>query len=386
MKFKILPFLLLCSTYVGFSQTSTLEYEGKNVNFTLDNIKLVVDTSVGGRITSLKIDNAELLYQKWGSNDNFGSTFWSSPQSLWSWPPPTALNVNPYTIISKDAKSVKMISAKDVKTKFVFSKSFTLSQVDTAIKIVYTIKNSGTTIKQSAPWEVTRYPSGGIVFFPQRKEGESHTGDLATQIEDIRGISWFDYDSTKVPATGTPKYFSDGTEGWLAYVTLSGQLVVKKFSDTDPAYRATSEENEIELYTNPDKSYYEVEQQGKYEAIAIGDSTFWEVKWFVRQVPSTIKIEKGNADLVKYVRDMLERTISGVEKLASSESYYFIGQNTLVIPTSTNHEIQVYNLLGQIVSSKINASGDELHLDLTTLEKGGYIVKSSIYTPFKLVK
>jgi hypothetical protein len=386
MKTKILFLLSLSIIHLGWSQTANLNYTTNNVELNLLNTTLVVDTALAGRIISLKIEDDELLFQKKGSNDNFGSTFWSSPQSTWSWPPPAILNNNPYIIIKKDAQLVKLISGTDTKTKYRFSKTYGLSPLDTSFRIVYTVANTATTTKKIAPWEITRYPSGGIVFFPQRLEGETMTGALVPLIEDIDQVSWFDYDSTTIPKTGTPKLFSDGSEGWLAYVTLQGQLVVKKFSDSAPADRATTAENEIELYTATDLTYYEVEQQGKYQSIMTNDSLTWEVKWFVRQVPSTIKIEKGNPDLVKYVRMMLKGSLSNVQSLKSNESYRFVSDDLLVVPSTIDNDIQVYNLLGQVVDVNVTDLGDELQLDLSALNSGGYVVKSTVFQAFKFIR
>ena len=50
------------------------------------NLSMTVDASKGGKILSLKYNDSEVISQlRWP--ESFGSTFWTSPQKEWNWPP-----------------------------------------------------------------------------------------------------------------------------------------------------------------------------------------------------------------------------------------------------------------------------------------------------------
>jgi len=51
-----------------------------------------------GRITSFLVDGRNFLTDDKVDSLNWGSTFWPSPQSDWDWPPPAAIDNEPYTV------------------------------------------------------------------------------------------------------------------------------------------------------------------------------------------------------------------------------------------------------------------------------------------------
>lgn len=347
------------------------------------NIYFEVDKKVGGRITSLKLDNKEIMYVSTASNNNnYGSTLWPSPQSVWNWPPPATLDGNAYAA-NLNAGSLTLQSVIDSKLNFSFAKNFSVNSVDTSISIVYTIKNNGSTSKNVALWEITRVPSGGYSFFPQGTV--AMTGALNTLMSTVNNVVWFDYDSTKIP-TGTPKLFSDGSEGWIAHLNNKRQLLVKVFEDIPNSKKAPGEA-EIELYANSDKTYVEVEQQGAYGSLAAGSTSNWKVKWLVRNLPADIPLQMGNSEIVSYVRRLIARQVSGVAEPILESNKLNIYPN----PTNSNSILSLKDMNNQKVNiSVVDMAGkeyysiseflvqnnhEEIELKIESLSKGLYIVK-----------
>ncbi len=272
-------------------------------SFHLKTTYFEISRNEGARISSLKMNGKEIMYvDKSGGNNNWGSTFWPSPQSAWGWPPSAILDKNPYAAITK-ANGVIMESGISAAPSYSFKKTFSASNADTSISIRYTIKNHNAAVSQVAPWEITRVPSGGLTFFPRGTT--PMRGALFPLMKDSIGIIWFDYDSTKIP-TGVPKLFSDGSEGWIAHVNNDRILLIKKFTDT-PASLKAPEEDEIEIYADPTKLYVEIEQQGAYSSLNAGATSNWNVKWIARKLPEGIPIEAGNQKLAHYVRSVIAR-------------------------------------------------------------------------------
>jgi len=269
-------------------------------SFKLHNVYFEVDANSGARISSFKIDSQEVLSGKEVNADNWGSTFWTSPQSDWGWPPSANIDKNKYQ--SKiENNSVLMTSGKDEKLGYVVEKKFSVDPKDTSVVIVYKVTNQSNEKRKVAPWEITRVAPGGLTIFPSASGDKK--GDLKPLMYDHDGITYFEYDANKIPG-GVPKLIGDGSEGWMAYIK-DGIAIIKKFGDVT-ADKAAPGEGEIELYANPDKTYIEIEEQGEYAELAPGKSLTWEVKWYLKEVPEKIKIEKGNKDLVNYVREVVK--------------------------------------------------------------------------------
>ena len=117
-------------------------------------VKMEINAAKGGKILSLKYDDREMLSQlRWP--EAFGSTFWTSPQKEWNWPPVKEFDKNPYTV-EQDGQTLKMTSEVSERLKCRVGKTFTTDEQDGAIVVTYTITNEGSEPRKVAPWEITR--------------------------------------------------------------------------------------------------------------------------------------------------------------------------------------------------------------------------------------
>ena len=258
---------------------------------------------MGGRITYLKIDGANFLTDSIVNGDNWGSTFWPSPQSDWNWPPPAVLDNKPYTTQLSGSK-IKMESAVDPKTGLSVTKIFSVVEKKGGYLLEYIVTNHSAVVKKVAPWEVTRVHPNGFSFFPMGKG--NLRGGLIPQTLLSNGICWYVYDQKKIPDTGDTQLYSDGSEGWFAEVN-GDVILIKKFPDV-PFEAIAPGEGEVELYAikaTPEKSYVEIEHQGAYTELQPGKSFSWTMQWYLRKLPATIKPSPGNPMLIDYVRKMV---------------------------------------------------------------------------------
>jgi len=288
----------LTITSFCFGQKVTPQLNGSNCSIQVANVYFEVDPTYGGRITSLKLDTKEILFVD-NSADNWGSTFWQSPQSAWNWPPSAALNSLAYAGGIK-GDSINIISAIDdtYNTKLKFRKIFYADKSDTSITLKYYMINTGTSSNSFAPWEITRVPVGGMEFFP---DSGGITGTLASQYTKIGDVSWLNYTGS---SSGI-KCFGNSKENWTAWINSDTSVFIKKFSNV-PSGTQASGESEVEYYYAGPGAYYELENQGKYSLINAGDSLKWVMKWYVRKLPKNISKTKGSVDLVNFVRKVVE--------------------------------------------------------------------------------
>lgn len=258
------------------------------------NVTMTVDANGGGKILSLKYKDAEVINQsRWP--ESFGSTFWTSPQKEWNWPPVPEFDKRPYTVEQKKPTLV-MTSEVSEKLKLRVRKAFAVDGQAGAIDITYSIINEGDDTRSVAPWEITRVPNDGLIFFDAPVEKITPQGLMA--FKPAFGAAWYQPDE----AQQNRKVNADG-KGWLAYAN-KGLLLIKKFQDLD-ASQPAPDEAEIQVYVNRGKTYIELESQGTYTSLKPGESLDWTVRWFLvpfdgESVPSEALLKQVKTQIGKH--------------------------------------------------------------------------------------
>ena len=194
--------------------------EDGKYTITNGDVTMTIDASRGGKIVSYKYQDQEVLSQSRFPN-SFGSTFWTSPQSDWNWPPVREYDSMAYEAGS-ESDSLVLTGQKSERFGMRIRKSFTTDEKTGAITITYTIINESGQTRQVAPWEITRVPNGGMVFF-QAKETVPANRMKGLPFTFEKGAAWFVMDEDRA----NRKINADG-KGWLAFCD-KGLMFVKKF-------------------------------------------------------------------------------------------------------------------------------------------------------------
>ena len=252
-------------------------------------VTMTINPEKGAKIMSLKYQDQEVINQsRWP--ESFGSTFWTSPQKEWNWPPVPEIDKGVYQVEEKDGHLI-MTSPVAEKLKYRIRKDFSADQKDGAIVITYSIINESGEERKVAPWEITRVPNnGGLIFFDAPLEGVTPAGLMAFEAKD--GAVWYRTDE----APQNRKINADG-KGWLAFAD-NGLLLIKKFDDLkagDPA----PDEAEVQVYVNRGKTYIELESQGAYKTLKPGQELNWTVRWYLKPVKGEITPSKQLLKMVK---------------------------------------------------------------------------------------
>lgn len=279
---------------VAFGVTTALAQDNDG-KYTLQNGErtMVIDAAKGGKILSLKYGEREVISQlRWP--EAFGSTFWTSPQKEWNWPPVPEYDKRPYTVEQKDGV-LTLTSEVSERMKYRIRKAFAVDERDGAFVITYTIINESDEVRRVAPWEITRVQNeGGLIFFEAPVEGITPAGLM--DFKDAFGAAWYQTDETN----GNRKVNADG-KGWLAYYN-NGLLLVKQFDDLD-ASQPAPDEAEIQVYVNRGKAHIELESQGAYTTLQPKETVSWTVRWYLQ--PSDLPAEPSEK-LLKQVKKILK--------------------------------------------------------------------------------
>ena len=270
MKRQILTLVGVCFFFVMHAQ----EERSTAVTLRIDDATMTVDPARGGKILSLKYQEQEVLSQS-RFPESFGSTFWTSPQKEWNWPPVAEFDKQPYEVVQRADGRLTISSPVSERLGMSVGKDFAIDASNHAFVITYSIRNEGTEARSVAPWEITRVTNtGGLIFFAPT-DSIWPAGLMDFQLSD--GAAWYQTDE----APRNRKVNADGS-GWLAYCA-DGLLLVKKFQDLQPEQPAPGEA-EVQVYVNRGKTYIELESQGAYTLLQPGESLSWTVRWYLLPV------------------------------------------------------------------------------------------------------
>lgn len=206
-----------------------------------------------------------------------GSTIWTAPQSDWDWPPPPALDSEPYSVVHSNEQTLELTSAVCSQLNIRLTKTF--SAIPHGFRVTTSINNVSSQAQTYAPWQVSRVLGGHTYFY-------SATGPLPNSNLPLqREGSVFLYEHNPKLLTEGVKCFANNSGGWIANI-FAGQIFIKRFPKLD-AVDVAPGEGEVEVYafdceSNP---YVEVEVQGPYSTIASGAQTSWAVDWWLIPVP-----------------------------------------------------------------------------------------------------
>jgi hypothetical protein len=299
---NIFTLLFILLTLCGEAQKTFPQKQGGSMfSIRCANLNIEIDSARGARITSFKISDNELLCTAYTDNNRIGSTFWPSPQSVWSWPPLPNLDHKAYFAEMKGSK-IKFTGSTDPKTQLRFYKTLYANTQDTSIVVEYTMKNEKSLEQTWAPWEITRVMAKGLTLFATGN-GEI-TGNMTSRTKEVNGYGWYDQDH--MATSDGSKFFCDG-KGWLAHVIDGNKLLIKQFEDIAEG-KAAPDEAEVEVYTAPGNGYTELENQGAYVSIPANDSVTWTVKWFARTLPASVDVHVGSPSLTSFILSVLGRS------------------------------------------------------------------------------
>ena len=275
-------------------------------------VTMTIYPTKGAKIMSLKYKDQEVISQL-RFPESFGSTFWTSPQKEWYWPPVQEFDKGVYQVedaTTHHPSSITLVSEVSPRLKYRIRKAFSVDKKDHAIVVTYSIINESDETRQVAPWEITRVANdGGVIFFDAPLDSITPSGLLP--FTSAHGAVWYQPDE----AGQNRKINADG-KGWYAYYN-HGLLLLKVFDDLPSPSGGSQEggpapgEAEIQIYMNRGKSFIELESQGAYTTLKPHEALNWTVRWYLLPVkgdatsPTPNTHHPSPSQLIKTVRNIL---------------------------------------------------------------------------------
>lgn len=259
-----------------------------------------IDPTGGAVILEFSLNGRSIIVPAKESPSAYGSSIWSSPQSDWGWPPPPELDALPWSA-KIEGSALVLESGVSQALGLQVRQRIQAEPGTQSLLIDYEFINRGKASRKISPWQNTRVRPFGLTFYPASRPSYDYPENTLT-IAPVSGISWFHHEPAAI-GKDSKKSFADGEEGWMAHLD-DRLLFIKQFEPSAVSEQAPKE-GEVVLYVDGRAKFVEMEQQGSFAEIAPGASRHWKVRWVLRQLPDGMKAEKGNAKLVKFVRDTL---------------------------------------------------------------------------------
>lgn len=298
-------FSLLLSALAGSSCVAQWQWkepdlhEDQIYDISVGKMSMRIAAERGGRIISLKYGDQEVLSQLQMPN-MYGSTFWTSPQTEWNWPPVREHDSALYDVEQKADGTIVMTSQLSQKLPLRIRKTFAKDEAAGCIVVTYTIINESADVRRVAPWEISRVPSEGVVMFDADVDAITPAGLMPFVTKN--DLAWYEIDHVE----GQNRKINSDGKGWLAYAH-DGLLLVKQFADLDATQPAPGEA-EIQVYVHQGKMYVEIESQGAYTELQPGESLDWTVRWYL--IPSDGNISSETiAQILRKSRSFVEASL-----------------------------------------------------------------------------
>lgn len=271
---RFLSLLLLFTLAMSIASAQYFRFqklEEKRYTLTVGHVTMDVDANNGARIVSLRYDTTEVLSQINAPN-MYGSTFWTSPQKEWNWPPVREHDMAPYSVEQRDG-AIIMTSQLSEKFPVIIRKRFEVDEADQCIVVTYTIRNASTEARRVAPWEITRVLAQGTITFDAPVESITPAGLMPFVEKD--GLATYEIDHVE----GQNRKINADGKGWLSF-ERDGLRLTKRFPDLDPSQPAP-DEAEIQIYVHQGNAYVELESQGAYTTLQPEEELDWTVRWYL---------------------------------------------------------------------------------------------------------
>ena len=282
-----------------FNSTAQKDY----IKITNGKTTVAVDIEVGGRIMEYSLNGNNVLFLRKGGNSKYtgpdGGRCDFGPEKIV--PPRLETWMGKWELIDKSDSYIKIKSQVAKQAGVYLTREFTLSKNSTHLLFKQSIINISEEPKRYCHWSRTfgepngiclaplnpnsRFPKGYMVYTEKNKLDYSPPGGpnerIRERVLEIMG------------PPENPKIITDGSEGWLAYITQDNQLFIKKFEIFEDKVYGEMTGATVSIWYNKE-GICEIEPIGPWEWIEPGKSISFTENWYLMDYEYPVN---KNADL-----------------------------------------------------------------------------------------
>ncbi len=285
MKRKKFVFLITFISVVFVTTAQNHNY----IEITSKDVKLAVDLKVGGRVMEYSKNGNNVIFvrpEEDNNSDPDGGRCDFGPEQLA--PPHPETWLENWKLEEKRPDYIKIKSQVAEQAGVQLVREFKLDEVSSHLVFTQTIINVSDSLQRYCHWSRTFGEKNGICLAPLNPNSRFPKGYMV-----YTGNNKLDYSpaggenervrNSILEITGPPqnaKFITDGSEGWLAYITPDNQLFVKKFEVNPNKIYGEMTGATVSLWYNRE-GICEIEPIGPWEWIDPGKNISFTENWYL---------------------------------------------------------------------------------------------------------
>ncbi|MEI7423844.1 MAG: hypothetical protein WCK18_17200 [Prolixibacteraceae bacterium] len=262
--------------------------------------RVVLEPNLGGRVLKYELNGKNVLFV----DPKDDGRIWEKGVSIHpcggrsDFGPEKTVPSHPLLFMGKwtgkitGTRQAELISQKDSITGVQLVRRFKLAENGSLLEFTQIIRNVSKETKRYCHWSRTFMKGGGISLIPLRADSRYPKGYLTygpgpiinfmPEKEENIGVRDGILEITGL--VKLPKFMTDGTAGWLAYINKDDQLFIKRYPVyPDRIYGEMAAGTASVYYFKED--YCEIEPIGPMELIAPGKEVSFTEQWLLSDYP-----------------------------------------------------------------------------------------------------
>ena len=312
MNIKFLKYILIVtSVFIGFTSFGKRE---NRIEISNGKIIVSIDLEVGGRIMEYSLNGNNVLFNREIGNElqsgPDGGRCDFGPEKLV--PPRPETQLGNWELVEKKSNYIKIKSQVAKEAGVYLIREFILDENTSHLSFTQTITNVSDTKKRYCHWSRTFGEVHGICLAPLNRNSRFPKGYMV-----YTGANELDYSPEDgineriregvLEIVGPPenaKIITDGSDGWLAYITKDNQLFIKKFEVFPEKIYGEMTGATVSIWYNKE-GICEIEPIGPWEWIVPGKSISFTENWYLMEY----KYPKDKMADLKEIKNIISSTL-----------------------------------------------------------------------------
>ncbi len=260
--------------------------------------RVVLEPNLGGRVLKYELNGKNVLFVD--TNDD-GRTYQKGvpmhPTGGRSdFGPEKTVPAHPVLFLGKwtgnltGPRQAELVSQEDSVTGVQLIRRFNLAASSSHLEYTQVIRNISKETKNYCHWSRTFVKGGGISLTPLHSNSRYPKGFITSGPGNVINFKPEEESNVAVrdgilEISGTPKqpkYMTDGTAGWLAYITKDNQLFIKSYPVYPGRIYGEIAAGTASIYYFKEE-FCEIEPIGPMESIAPGKEVSFTEEWFLAE-------------------------------------------------------------------------------------------------------
>jgi hypothetical protein len=316
--FTILLFMSISPFTDAQVHTNYTSYSNIDSCIELSNkyVKVILDPATGGRVIEYSSNGNNVLFTRLTDNPGLdrsrlypdGGRFDIGPEKIAPGRP--LLWRGKWRAEIVEPGKVRLISHVDPAVGIRIIREYSLNKTSSQLKIMQTMINESRIPQRYCFWSRTLAKGGGICLIPLNPKSRYPNGFVITENDSLLNYSPELPEGTKIregifeiqQVQERPKFNFDSEEGWIAYLTKSNQIFIKKFNVYPEEIYGDVMASNISIWYSMD-NVCEIEPMSPWVLLKPGEHYSFEEVWYLLNYDFPDKDDTQIEEIRKMISD-----------------------------------------------------------------------------------